>query len=88
MGSGRLSPIVDLCPDSETSQPRDTVGRAAAGFDQPPLLQPAEDRQGAIGQDIAVTGKAFDKAHLAPSIALVADDTALRQHVQHALLVS
>jgi len=55
--------------------------------DQPSSPQPLENRKAAIKETQAIAGEAIDFHDLAMVVAAVTDRSALREDVQHALLV-
>ena len=82
------SPIVGLRAHGFPPAPRDAVRAGGEGFDQSFAAQFAEDPQIAIGQDKAIMRMAFDMMDAPVRVAIVADMSALGEHVQHALFAS
>ena len=63
------------------------IGLSCLTTDESSPQQPVEDGETAIDEAEAIAIKAVDFDHLAMCIAQVPDHAALREHVQHALLV-
>jgi hypothetical protein len=80
------STVVALRAHGKPALPRDAIGLAIPGLDQPLASEPCEQIQRAISQDMTFAREAVDMDNAAVFAAMVADTPALGQHVQHALL--
>jgi hypothetical protein len=80
------SAVVTLGAHGKPALPRDAVGLAVPGLDQPLAPEPCEQIERAVGQDMTLAREAVDMDNAAILAAMVADTPALGQHVQHALL--
>jgi len=82
------SAIVELRAHREQAFAGDPVRSARTASDQPAFAQALEHAKAAIGKAQAFAIEAVDLGHLAGIIAHEADQPALREYVQHTLLVS
>ena len=79
-------PVVELRADRSSAEARNLIGTPLGRQDQTPSLEPCENLQCTIRQDVPVAGDAHDFVNLAVFIAFVADMTALSERVKHTLL--
>jgi hypothetical protein len=82
------SAVVELRAHGEQPFACDSVRSAGTASDQPTFAKALEHGKAAIGEAQALPIEAVDLGNLAGSIACEADQPALREDVQHTLLVS